>query len=59
MFFCEKCRDKNDWPIGILGEPTSFGNCEMCSGQGRQPCYDIPSSYLPDRVSPLRTEDER
>jgi hypothetical protein len=52
MFYCEKCRAEKGWPTGIMGEPTSFGNCEVCSGRGRQPCYDIPCSYLPDPVPP-------
>ena len=51
MFFCEKCRVENDWPTSLGGYPTSFGHCEMCKA-GRQSCYDIPSSCLPDRVPP-------
>ena len=54
MFYCEACRVENGWPGGALDEPTSFGNCEMCSGSGRQPCYDIPSSHLPDPSPPSK-----
>ena len=55
MFYCEKCRLENDWPGGILDDPTSFGNCEMCKGRGRQPCYDIPSSHLPNPTPKQKT----
>jgi len=57
MFYCEKCRVKMNWPTGIMGEPTSFGGCEMCTGQGRQPCYDIPSRALPDPTPPEEIRD--
>lgn len=43
MFFCEACKIKNNWP-GII--PMSYGPCEMCRKTG--PCYDVPSSALPD-----------
>jgi hypothetical protein len=42
MFFCEECKQKNQWP-GIFAH--SYGTCEMCGT--RAPCYDVPSKHLP------------
>ena len=42
MFYCEPCREKNDWP-GIVA--LSYGPCEMCGKTAE--CYDIPSHLLP------------
>jgi len=47
MFFCEKCRVKNEWPTS-LGYPfmgLSYGACEICHKVGE--CHDVPSSGLP------------
>ena len=41
MFFCEKCRKKNNWP-GIVA--ISFGSCEICGATTN--CYEIPSDTL-------------
>lgn len=41
MFYCEKCRKKNEWPEGFR---QSYGPCEIC-GKTKE-CYDIPSQYL-------------
>lgn len=42
MFYCEPCREKNNWP-GI--RPSSRGKCELCGDATA--CYDAPSSFLP------------
>lgn len=42
MFFCDHCKDKNNWPSGIV---KSHGKCEVC-GQ-TDLCSDIPSKFLP------------
>jgi hypothetical protein len=51
MFFCEPCRDKNEWPASIM---KSTGTCEMCGEHAI--CHDIPSSALPRPIQsePLR-----
>lgn len=41
MFFCEECRQRNNWP-GLW--PSSRGPCEVC-GKTRD-CYDVSSSRL-------------
>lgn len=53
MFYCEACREKNDWPDSIM---TSRGRCEVCGETAN--CYDRPSSSLPDRkVAPKPVEE--
>lgn len=42
MFFCEECKQRNNWP-GIWA--FSYGNCEVCGT--RASCYDVPSKHLP------------
>jgi hypothetical protein len=42
MFYCDSCRDKNDWPDGLM---KSFGPCECCGTTDR--CSDVPGSQLP------------
>jgi hypothetical protein len=44
MFFCEKCRVKNQWPESLA---RSRGRCEVCGKNA--PCYDVPSGALPAR----------
>jgi hypothetical protein len=52
MFFCEKCREKNDWPDSIM---KSFGKCEVCGEHAS--CNDVPSRALPNhRPEPLVQE---
>jgi len=48
MFYCEKCRVKNKWPLSPGFR--SFGPCEVC--QKTLPCYDVPSGALPVRPRP-------
>lgn len=43
MFYCEPCREKRDWPEGIM---RSLGPCELCGNKDY--CYDVPSKYLPE-----------
>jgi hypothetical protein len=45
MFFCDKCKDKMNWPGSLVF--TSYGPCEICGTVGE--CNDVPSSYLPPR----------
>ena len=45
MYFCEKCRAKNHWPIGML---NSHGVCEVC-GEITD-CYDKAVSALPSSL---------
>lgn len=42
MFFCNKCAEKNRWPMGWS---KSFGRCEVCGE--RRLCGDVPSKRLP------------
>jgi hypothetical protein len=42
MFYCEECREKNDWPKSLF---MSCGPCELCGKSGS--CYDVKSSKLP------------
>jgi len=42
MFYCEKCKVKNEWPEGFM---KSFGRCECCGKSAD--CYDVASSRLP------------
>ncbi len=42
MFYCEKCRKKNDWPESFC---KSVGPCELCKTHAV--CNDIPCSRLP------------
>lgn len=42
MFYCNQCKDKNDWPESIA---RSHGRCEVC-GKSRD-CNDVPSGALP------------
>lgn len=42
MFYCDPCKQKNDWP-GFLF--SSFGKCEVCGSHTG--CYDVPSRLLP------------
>ena len=40
MFFCEACREKNNWPNGLMQQDK----CEKCGKSGV--CYDVPSVML-------------
>lgn len=42
MFYCDPCREKNDWPQSMM---KSEGPCEVC-GVVRI-CFDMPSRLLP------------
>lgn len=42
MFFCDPCRDKNNWPDSI---GRSYGRCEVCGDKGS--CNNVPSRFLP------------
>lgn len=42
MFFCEKCRNENQWPDSLF---KSRGKCEVCDQFAT--CNDVPSKYLP------------
>jgi hypothetical protein len=42
MFYCAKCRAKNDWPVSYS---KSYGLCEVCRKTAE--CNDVPSKYLP------------
>lgn len=42
MFFCEECKQRNNWP-GIWA--FSYGDCEICGTRAH--CYDVPSKHLP------------
>lgn len=42
MFYCDSCREKNNWPKSIV---KSVGKCEMCD-KGAV-CHDIPCRLLP------------
>lgn len=45
MFYCEKCKEKNNWPSSLF---QSFGMCEICAKMDL--CYDVHSSKLPPAV---------
>ncbi len=53
MFFCEHCKDSNDWPASVY---KSLGKCEVCGTQNVL-CNDIPSKYLPVRKKPNTTSE--
>ena len=58
MFFCEKCRVKNDWPTS-MGYPfmgISYGPCEVCKKVGE--CHDVPSVGL-RKVRKAQSANER
>lgn len=42
MFYCEKCRKRNDWPEGFR---KSLGPCELCKKVA--PCNDVNCAQLP------------
>ena len=42
MFYCDECRDKNEWPDTWA---KSEGKCELCGKQAV--CNDRPSGRLP------------
>jgi hypothetical protein len=44
MFYCETCRQRNNWP-GII--PTSIGPCENCGRQAA--CYNVKARHLMPR----------
>ena len=50
MFYCDKCRKKEDYPESIA---KSYGTCELC-GSGAL-CNDVSSSRLPKKDSPVET----
>jgi hypothetical protein len=56
MFYCEECRERQDWPEGFS---KSHGPCELC-GQSRV-CHDVPSSalYRPKGPPETKTRAER
>jgi len=41
MFYCDKCREKNNWPYGAM---LSYGKCEICGCICA--CYDVQSKHL-------------
>ncbi len=41
MFYCDKCKEKNEWPDSWS---KSYGSCEICKTVSS--CNDVPSSYL-------------
>ena len=41
MYFCERCRAKNDWPKSLA---TSKGPCAVCGSY--RVCYDVRSKEL-------------
>ena len=43
MFYCDHCKDENDWPGSIA---RSLGRCEVCKRPGEL-CNDVPSRLLP------------
>lgn len=53
MFYCDSCRDKNEWPDGLM---KSFGPCECCGNVAQ--CSDISSSQLPLPSSNPKLLDE-
>jgi hypothetical protein len=42
MFYCDRCRKKNDWPESMA---KSHGPCELCHKVAD--CNDVPSAALP------------
>lgn len=59
MFYCERCRVKNEWPTSMA---NSYGQCEVCGVERR--CYDRSSVTLPplkhlpqDDLIPVRQKD--
>jgi len=48
MFYCNKCKEKNNWPESIS---KSMGGCEIC-GDNNALCNDVPSSRLPEKEKP-------
>ena len=46
MFYCDHCKDENDWPASFT---KSLGKCERC-GRERELCNDVPSKFLTVRV---------
>ncbi len=53
MFYCDKCRVKNEWPAGFL---MSRGPCEVCGKHAT--CNDVPSSWLPVPKKPKRSPQD-
>lgn len=54
MFYCDDCREKQNWPEGFA---KSEGPCECCGEVA--PCNDVPSKLLgpppdPERAAALR-----
>jgi hypothetical protein len=52
MFYCDRCRIKNEWPEGIV---RSHGPCEVCGFTTS--CNDVPSSCLSIPTTP--EDDEK
>ena len=48
MFYCNKCKEENNWPESIS---KSMGRCEIC-GDNNALCNDVPSSRLPEKEKP-------
>ncbi len=46
MYYCEECREKNEWPESLA---QSKGTCELC--RKYRVCHDRKSSTLPKRKS--------
>ena len=44
MFYCERCREKNDWPDSLT---RSYAPCEVCKKTAM--CFDRPSYSLPKK----------
>lgn len=45
MFYCQKCGERNRWPVNDPYIMRSAGPCECCGKSAL--CYDVPSSALP------------
>lgn len=45
MFYCDKCKEKNNYPESLV---KSYGQCELCGKT--EECNDVPSNRLPKPV---------
>jgi hypothetical protein len=51
MFYCNECKNINDWPVGVV---FSHGKCEVCGKAAL--CNDVPSRCLPRQKAEYRTK---
>lgn len=49
MFFCNPCREANNWPESMV---RSRGTCEVCV-TGPVECFDVRSPLLPPAPEPV------